>query len=154
MQNFRRRNIVQEELAKLGADAAGLLFIRLANFKDHYLVLVITDERFKFALITTQPIEGHMYSSMAVKDIAWLDYDRIHEDVVVRNLDEDRQNLDPTPKMSALRGVEVNVRPSSGFNLDTQGLRLLYNYCRYVLLSLVLINLPMFELGTARGWPS
>jgi mediator of RNA polymerase II transcription subunit 14 len=128
LQNFRRRNIVPEELAKLGADAVGFLFIRLANFKHHYLVLVITDERFKFALITTQSIEEHLYSSMAVRDIAWLDYDRIHEDAVVRNPDEEKQIPDPTSPRSA----EAKTRPNGGFNLDTQGLRLLYNYCRCV----------------------
>ena len=66
------------EMTKLGPDARGSLFIQLTNFPNHYLVVVVTDERFKYALITTKAIEGHMFAMMVLEDIAWLDFDRLH----------------------------------------------------------------------------
>lgn len=65
-------------MMKLGPDARSTLFIQLANFPDHYLVIVITDERFKYALITTKGMEGPMIATMVLEDIAWIDSDRIH----------------------------------------------------------------------------
>ena len=66
-------------MMKLGPDARRSLFIQLANFPDHYLVIVITDERFKYALITTKGIEGPMIATMVMEDIAWIDSDRIRQ---------------------------------------------------------------------------
>ena len=66
------------EMIKLGPDARGSLFIQLTNFLNHYLVVVVTDEKFKYALITTKAIEGHMFAMMVLEDIAWLDFDRLH----------------------------------------------------------------------------
>ncbi len=77
------------ELPKLGTDCRGTLYIQLANFPTHYLVLVVTAERFKYALITTKVQTESMYNNMTLEDIAWLDFDRIHDASVVRN-DADR----------------------------------------------------------------
>lgn len=73
------------ELLKLGSDARASLYIQLATFPNHYLVLVITDERFKYALITTKVQSESMYGNMVLEDIAWLDFDRIHDAALVRN---------------------------------------------------------------------
>jgi hypothetical protein len=67
------------EMMKLGPDARTSLFIQLANFPNHYLVIVITDERFKYALITTKGIEGILIATMVLEDIAWIDSDRIQQ---------------------------------------------------------------------------
>ena len=40
-------------------------------------MLVITDEKFRYALITTKVLTDSMYASMVMEDIAWLDLDRI-----------------------------------------------------------------------------
>ncbi|KAF8813688.1 MED14-domain-containing protein [Phlegmacium glaucopus] len=126
-QSYRRRNILNEENHKLGPDVRGTLFIQLANFSNHYLVLVVTDERFQYALITTRILTESMYASMVLEDIAWLDVSRIHEDPVIK------ANPDKTAAMSR-KGHDQMVEGSSklrfsGFNLDTQGLRELYSYC-------------------------
>src|ERR1700731_1654240 len=42
------------ELLKLGPAARGTLFVQLSNFPDYYLVLVITDEDFRYALISVK----------------------------------------------------------------------------------------------------
>jgi mediator of RNA polymerase II transcription subunit 14 len=95
LRSYRHRNMSKEgllfrfsasfishhysEMMKLGPDARSTLFIQLANFPNHYLVIVITDERFKYALITTKGIEGPMIATMVLEDIAWIDSDRIHQ---------------------------------------------------------------------------
>ncbi len=66
-------------MVKLGPDARSTLFIQLAKFPDHYLVIVITNERFKYALITTKTMERNLYVMMVLEDIAWLDFDRIRD---------------------------------------------------------------------------
>ena len=47
-------------------------------------MLVVTDERFQYALITTRILTESMYANMVLEDIAWLDVSRIHEDPVVK----------------------------------------------------------------------
>ncbi|KAG6862349.1 hypothetical protein C0995_016047 [Termitomyces sp. Mi166 len=83
LQSFRRRNFQPEELHKLGPSTRGTLYIQLSNFPNHYLVLVITDERFQYALITTRIMTESMYADMIMEDIAWLDFDRIHGEEIV-----------------------------------------------------------------------
>lgn len=89
-------------MAKLGPAARRSLFIQLSNFPNHYLVIVITDECFKYALITTKAIEGHMYAMMVLEDIAWLDFDRIHHSGTVGS-EGSRAGLPVTLKQVAVR---------------------------------------------------
>lgn len=57
--------------------------MQLSKFPDHYLVLVITDDQFRYAFITTKVLSETMYANLIMEDIAWLDFDRIHgEDIV------------------------------------------------------------------------
>uniref|UniRef100_A0A8H8CQ10 Mediator of RNA polymerase II transcription subunit 14 n=1 Tax=Psilocybe cubensis TaxID=181762 RepID=A0A8H8CQ10_PSICU len=79
LQVYRRRSFPKQEMEKLGPEHTWSLFIQLANFPSHYLVLVVAEERFKFALITTKPIENAPFTTMVMEDIAWLDFDRIRE---------------------------------------------------------------------------
>lgn len=66
-------------MRKLGTDFRGTLFIQLSSFPDHYLVLVVMDLRFQYALITTKPQPEAPFGGLVLEDIAWLDFDRIHE---------------------------------------------------------------------------
>jgi mediator of RNA polymerase II transcription subunit 14 len=66
------------EILKLGPAIRGKLFIQLLNFPKHYLVLVITDEDVKYALISVEVHTEGMYETMSMVDIAWLDVRRIH----------------------------------------------------------------------------
>lgn len=60
----------------------GLLYIQLANFPTHYLVLVITDQDFRYALISAKVLPDTMYTEMIMGDIGWLDVRRIHGDEI------------------------------------------------------------------------
>ncbi|KAF8621558.1 hypothetical protein AX15_007725 [Amanita polypyramis BW_CC] len=144
LQSFRKRNFPQEgrlpslsqisflykaELRKLGPATRGTLFVQLTKFPNHYLVLVITDDRFRYALITTKVLTDSVYASMVMEDIAWLDLDRIRS--AGRPIEE---TDDSTVKAGMKRkrhesthGTDAGV--SDLFNLDIQTLRELYIYC-------------------------
>ncbi|KAG5646818.1 hypothetical protein DXG03_002195 [Asterophora parasitica] len=133
LQSFRRRNFKQEEIPKLGPSLRGTLFIQLSNFPNHYLVLVITDEHFRYALITTRILTESMFSQMIMEDIAWLDFSRIHgEDILITShssrtdmrIGKRKRNSDEAVRMNS--GVND---ADSGFNLETPVLRELYSYC-------------------------
>ncbi|KAM6502426.1 Mediator complex subunit MED14 domain containing protein [Amanita muscaria] len=125
LQSFRRRNFPPEELRKLGPSTRGTLYIQLANFPDHYLVLVITDEKFRYALITTKVLTDSIYPTMVMEDIAWLDLDRIQkaripaEPILTQNRVGIRRELDKPQ----------TIKANDLFSLDTQMLRELYSYC-------------------------
>lgn len=76
--NFCRLRRFISELSKFGPTARGWLFIQLSNFPSHYLVLVITDEEFRYALISVDVLSDTMYANLIMKDIGWLDVKRIH----------------------------------------------------------------------------
>lgn len=56
------------------------LFIQLAHSPTHYLVVVITEMEFRFALISTQVISESLAANTIMEDIGWLDVRRIHDD--------------------------------------------------------------------------
>lgn len=53
------------------------VFIQLIHFPTHYLVIVITDEEFRYALIETTMITDATYASVTMDDIGWLDVRRL-----------------------------------------------------------------------------
>lgn len=72
------------------------MYIKLANFPSHYLVLVITEEDFRYALISVKVLPDSMYGNMIMEDIGWLDVRRIRgekglSEVVVGPRGEDPQ---------------------------------------------------------------
>lgn len=130
LQCHRRRNIAPEEMAKLGSEARGMLYIQLANFPNHYLVLVVTDERFQYALITTSVIADSMFGSMILEDIAWLNFDRIHDKANILVMDGDSTRREGiNHRLEDESSSSLGKNQSNGFNLDIQGLRELYIYC-------------------------
>lgn len=134
-QVFRHRNFPKEEIQKLGPAARGTMYIQLANFPTHYLVLVLTDEEFRYALISTKMLSDTMFGNMIMEDIGWLDVRRIRGDRGVDvGMDEvgissmsheplvlQKRNRDDIPS-------ELS-RSEDSFNLETQVLRELYAYC-------------------------
>ena len=63
-----------------------MLYIQLATFPHHYLVLVITDEEFRYALISVKERRDSMFAELIMEDIGWLDVQRIHgEEVVIKH---------------------------------------------------------------------
>ena len=84
------------EIQKLGPLARGMMYIKLSNFPSHYLVLVITEEDFRYALISVKVLPDSMYGNMIMEDIGWLDVRRIRgekgpSDIVVGLHVEDPQ---------------------------------------------------------------
>jgi mediator of RNA polymerase II transcription subunit 14 len=96
-QTFRQRNFSREgrhhvnsklyhiyllllsclEINKLGATVRSLLYIQLMPFPTHYLVLVVTDTDFRYALISVRIVPEGIYQSLVMEDIGWLDVERI-----------------------------------------------------------------------------
>ncbi|CDO75529.1 hypothetical protein BN946_scf184871.g10 [Trametes cinnabarina] len=130
LQSFRERNFAPEELAKLGPDARGKLYIQLANFPNHYLVLVITDNDYRYALINVKVQRETMYNNMIMEDIGWLNVRRIHGDEFAVE-----PGAGPEPVVGQKRKREMGLAAapgeqySSSFRLETKVLRELYAYC-------------------------
>ncbi|KII92020.1 hypothetical protein PLICRDRAFT_103790 [Plicaturopsis crispa FD-325 SS-3] len=128
LQSFRDRNFATREIDKLGPDVRGTLFIQLSSFPNHYLVLVIMDMEFRYALISVTVASDTMFANMVMEDIGWLDVTRIHggEDVVVTS-HTDHPDLIPGQKRK--RDLNDDAGRNGSFNLETQVLRELYAYC-------------------------
>ncbi|KAL0956179.1 hypothetical protein HGRIS_002339 [Hohenbuehelia grisea] len=137
LQIYRQRNFPKGEVAaKLGQAARGFLYIQLASFPDHYLVLVITDEGFRYALITSSHIPGFMHQTptLAMQDVGWLDVPKIlakHSNELGAAVETEALLAGNIMGASAREANEPEVMraPGVGFNLETWVLRELYSYC-------------------------
>ncbi|KAK0454745.1 mediator complex subunit MED14-domain-containing protein [Armillaria borealis] len=129
LQSFRTRNFPAEERRKLGPSARGTLFIQLEHFPDHYLVIVITDDNFQYALIESKVLRESMFANLVMEDIGWLDFDRIHGEDVARPDVEVRAGMKRKRSVDDGPNVPHMEADRKGFNLDTQVLRELYSYC-------------------------
>jgi mediator of RNA polymerase II transcription subunit 14 len=74
------------------------LYIRLAQYPSNYLVLVVGDEDFRYALIAVRPrIEGDgAQTFLAIDDLGWLDVAKItgRRDEVERGGNADDMPMD------------------------------------------------------------
>lgn len=93
-------------MAKFGVDNYGVLYIRLALFQAYYLVVVIGDDTFRYAIITTKsPQSADSYTpKMEISDLGWLDPERV-------------------------RGFPKPQDALGRFRLDMELLKELYAYC-------------------------
>lgn len=102
------------EMRKFGPAARGTLYIRLSNFPSHYLVLVITEAEFRYALIS---VEAHpvlsetTHPNLIMKDIGWLDVRRIHGDHIVITAQPNNQ---PEPSIGQKRKRDANDEGEPG----------------------------------------
>ncbi|PPQ98421.1 hypothetical protein CVT24_004100 [Panaeolus cyanescens] len=124
LQSYRRRHAPIRELEKLGRDMQGTLFIPLALKPTTYLILIATEDRFKYALVNSTVHRDSENIYLVFDDVAWLDVSRIH----ASDFSPTPEDNDDTLKPSGQQGTGQTER-YMGFNLDTQGLRELYNYC-------------------------
>ncbi|KAF8590904.1 MED14-domain-containing protein [Ramaria rubella] len=133
LQTYRHRNMSREELAKFGPSARAHLFVQLHNFPTHYLVLVVTDEDFKHALVSVKSVVENAHTSMVMDDIGWLDVDRIRGDAIRVQLSqvEDRAETGAKRKAASdLVGRTNSARLDIGsFKLESEVIRELYAYC-------------------------
>ncbi|KAH9940499.1 MED14-domain-containing protein [Epithele typhae] len=130
LQSFRARNFSKDKLKKLGPDAQGMLYIQLGNFPSHYLVLVITDQDFRYALISAREVESSMNHDLVMEDIGWLNVGRIHGDVSVEHGGSDPVTGQKRKRDDGRsRGVPPKDQYPTSFRLETTVLRELYAYC-------------------------
>ncbi|KAI9442706.1 MED14-domain-containing protein [Lactarius indigo] len=115
---FRQRNFSRDEFIKFGVTVRGLLYIQLTPFPTHYLVLVVTDTDFRYALISVKIVPDSMYQSLVMEDIGWLDVERICG----------RGREARALKVARESGFGPSAE-SSRFRLETQVLHELYTYC-------------------------
>lgn len=64
-------------MLKLGPATRATLYVQLASFPGHYLVLVITDDGFRYALISVKAAPESAAGVLLMEDIGWLDVSRI-----------------------------------------------------------------------------
>ncbi|KAG7090906.1 hypothetical protein E1B28_009983 [Marasmius oreades] len=129
LQSYRRRNFLQEELQKLGPATQGTLYVQLQNYPSHYLVIVVTFDEFRYALITTSVLPDSMCANMVMEDIAWLDFHRIHtEEVAQPDYSEPKNGMKRKRSQEDLANSDASF-PRINFQLETQVLRELYSYC-------------------------
>lgn len=145
-QCHRFRNFPPAELQKLGERIKGSLFIQLTRFPDHYLVLVVNDNYFEYALISVHSRPETMFQDMIMGDIGWLDVSRIHSQDSMASHPSGSPVVTVGPRQDPVSGVPNGQRAADGcafimymenalahskhsFRLDTKVLRELYAYC-------------------------
>ncbi|KAI5477894.1 Mediator complex, subunit Med14 [Pseudohyphozyma bogoriensis] len=69
----RRLSLRSHDLAKFGMGTRSFLFIHLPNLSTHYLVLVLQEEGFRFALIQVSEVSDGMQTWLRVDELGWLD---------------------------------------------------------------------------------
>ncbi|KAH7889201.1 mediator complex subunit MED14-domain-containing protein [Phlebopus sp. FC_14] len=165
LQVFRHRNFSKEELQKLGPATRGMMYIQLSSFPSHYLVLVITEEDFRYALISVKVLSDTMYGNMIMEDIGWLDVRRIRGDKTAgANVVVGAHMVDAQVGQKRKRDTGDVARPGprreDNFHLDTQVLRELYAYCcarvayTKVELQLKLRGIPYTHVNPTNDLPS
>lgn len=65
------------ELQKFGVGGRVHLFINLASFPSHYIVIVVTEDGFKYALINTRPEVVDKRARVVIADLGWLDPEKL-----------------------------------------------------------------------------
>lgn len=69
----RRIALRQTEWIKFGAGSRSFLFVYLPQLPEHYLVLVLGEEGFRFALISVREVSEALQSFIVIDEIGWLD---------------------------------------------------------------------------------
>lgn len=73
LRTVRRLPIRTQDLSKFGTTTRTYLFIHLPSLPSHYLVLVLADEGFRFALISVKEGSDSIQTWLCLEEIGWLD---------------------------------------------------------------------------------
>jgi mediator of RNA polymerase II transcription subunit 14 len=95
---------VRLELEKFGQSARAHLFVQLRNFPTHYLVIVIADDGFKFALVSVKSVVENARTYMVMDDIGWLDVARIRGNEIRVQLSQFEDRSEVGMKRKAVGG--------------------------------------------------
>lgn len=79
------------------------MYIQLLSFPSHYLVLVVTDDDFRYALINVAVLMDSPLTTMVMEDIGWLNVKRIKGESEYL-ITEDASGLYPVPSLPRKKG--------------------------------------------------
>lgn len=89
------------------------MYIQLLSFPSHYLVLVVTDDDFRYALIHVAVLMDSPLTTMLMEDIGWLNVKRIKgesEYLIV----EENSGLFPVPPLPRKKGDHGDGQEKGG----------------------------------------
>ncbi|KAF8343097.1 mediator complex subunit MED14-domain-containing protein [Cantharellus anzutake] len=77
LQSSRQPGFARNEMLKLSSGAAFHVFIKLTNFPSHYIVIVVSEEGCKYALIDTRLEIVENRERLVIADLGWLDPEKL-----------------------------------------------------------------------------
>ena len=101
------------ELSKLGPAARGTMYIQLLSFPSHYLVLVVTDDDFRYALIHVAVLMDSPLTTLVMEDIGWLNVKRIKGESEY-SITEETSCLYPVPPFPRKKGDQGDGQEKRG----------------------------------------
>ncbi|KAM0747999.1 MED14-domain-containing protein [Meredithblackwellia eburnea MCA 4105] len=113
LHTVRRISIRNIDYSRFGLGTRSFLFVHLPNLPNHYLVLVLAEEGFRFALTSVREITEALQTFLTVEEVGWLDRDR-KEGWEVKAGVKEAEKERPTP---------------SGFDVSVDDLRDMFQYC-------------------------
>ncbi|KAF4567770.1 mediator complex subunit [Pleurotus pulmonarius] len=126
LQCYRTRSFPKEAIAqKFGSTHPHALYIQLANFPDYYLVLVIGDGGFRYAVIAAESVLDPEigYHTYKIALFQWLDVQGILQS------NAPRQDDPGSPRVADASSLPSDDVAPAGFNIETKALREVYSYC-------------------------
>ena len=81
------------------------MYIQLLSFPSHYLVLVITDDDFRYALIHAAVLMESPLTTLVMEDIGWLNVKRIRGELEY-SITEEGPSLYPVSPLPRRKGEQ------------------------------------------------
>ncbi|PWN90808.1 MED14-domain-containing protein [Acaromyces ingoldii] len=116
----RRLPLRQEDYQQLRAHPGTMLFVHLAPFPTYYLVLRVTDDAIRVALICAHTFMEGVMTSMLIYSLVWLDRSRITRS---HALSEEAKTLG-----KRRHGMNVAISRGNPMSLTEEELAKLYSY--------------------------
>lgn len=89
------------------------MYIQLLSFPSHYLVLVVTDHDFRYALIHVAVLMDSPLTTMVMEDIGWLNVKRIRGESEY-SITEETSGLYPVPLLPRKKGDQGDGQEKRG----------------------------------------
>ncbi|KAL8292356.1 hypothetical protein RQP46_001822 [Phenoliferia psychrophenolica] len=112
----RRIAIRAADYVKFGVGSRSFLFVHLPQLPNNFLVLVLAEEGFRFALAAVREVSEALQTFLVLEEVGWLD--------------KSPTNGDWEPTKASGRTGGGNERPAAvGTEVSVEDLRDLYQYC-------------------------
>ena len=89
------------------------MYIQLLSFPSHYLLLVITDDDFRYALIHVAVLVESPLTALVMEDIGWLNVRRIRGDSEY-SITEETSALYSIPPLPRKKGDQADGQEKRG----------------------------------------